>query len=208
MNDRERILMNIIDRLATTQVLCRGGQKESDFVDKDGSIYVHFGCWDDRPVQKGDLVLAQTGNLSDYKIGWVYQVVDKSTCVVREIGSNRLCNYGNEKFTRIVGMHPSQLLEGREYIFQQKVIRAFRKGDEYIYRYGGVDFYGNKATIWIREAFGGFVRGKEAVPFSFVMSWNSKTSVKRILETMRENGYGTRAFEHRERTPLEQFLSR
>jgi hypothetical protein len=136
--------------------------------------------------------------VSDFKVGWVHQVVDSSTCVIREIGSNRLCNYGNEKFTRIVGMHTSQLLEGQEYIFQQKVVRAFRKGHEYMYRFGGVDFEQHYATIWIREAFGGFDLKNPSKPFSFSMAWNSKTSVKRILEAMRENGYGTREFEQKE----------
>lgn len=116
MNDRERILMEIIDRLSVTQVLCRHAEKESDFVDRDGHIHVHFACYDANPIQKGDLVLAVTGEVSDFKIGWVHQVIDDSTCVIREIGGNRLCNYGNEKFERIIGMPPSLLLEGKEYI--------------------------------------------------------------------------------------------
>lgn len=195
MNDKERIIMLVLERLHSTQVLCRNAEKESDYIDRDGSVYVHFGCWDDRPVQKGDLVLAETGHVSDFKIGWVHQVVDSSTCIIREIGSNRLCNYGNEKFTRIVGLNPSLLLEGKEYIFEQKVIRAFRNGGEYMYRFGGVDFNGNSTTIWIREVFGGFNPRNPSKPFSFSMKWNAKTSVKSILEAMRENGYGTRKFE-------------
>lgn len=188
--------MEIMNRLAITQTLCRHAEKEADFIDKyDGSVYVHFGCWDDRPIQKDDLVFAQTGHVSDFKIGWIHQVVDSSTCVIREIGSNRLCEYGNERFTRIVGMHPSQLLEGKEYVFQQKVFRAFHKGDEYMYRPGGVDFKGSLATIWIREAFGGFNPKNPSKPFSFDMKWNAKTSVKMILEAMIENGYGTLKFE-------------
>lgn len=195
MNDKERILMLILDRLNLTQGLCLQGYKEEIFKDKsDGHEYVHFGAYDDRPVQKGDLVIAQTGSVCDWKIAWVHQVISYDTCVLREIGSNRLCTWGNERFCRIVGMHESLLLEGEQYIFEQKVIKAFHKGDEYWYRFGGVDFVENNiARIWIREAFGG-IKDKSK-PFSCELKWNKKTSIKKILETMQENGYGTRKFD-------------
>ena len=196
MNDKERILMEVLNRLSLTQTLCLRGDTETKFKNpSDGYEYVHFGAYDDRPVKKGDLVLACTGNVSDWKVGWVHEVVSRDTCVIREIGSNRLCNYSNERFTRIVGMPEESIYEGDEYIFQQKVMRAFGKGDEYFYRYGGVDFLENRtARIWIREVFGGMIHGG-SVPFSCDMKWDKRTSVKKILETMRENGYGTRKFD-------------
>lgn len=102
-------------------------------------------------------------------------------------------------------MHESLLLEGDEYIFDKKVERAFHKGGEYVYRYGGVDFLENQTVrIWIREVFGGMFHGKESKPFSFEMKWNKRTSVKKILESMRENGYGTRNFELVEKIEPEQ----
>lgn len=194
MNDRERILMYIINCLYFTQTVCLNGISESQFKDTSFDDFVHFGCYDDRPVQKGDLVLALTGNINNWKIAWVEEVISPTFCVLREIGSNRLCDYANEKFIRIVGMRPRTLLEMDEYIFDQKVLKAFQRGKEYSYRYGGVDFLGNKtARIWIREVFGG-IRGNSQ-PFSFNMKWNKKTSIKYILEMMRENGYGTREFD-------------
>jgi len=200
MNDKERILMTILENLSFTQTLALHGYDEAKFRKDDtgNDEYVHFGGYNDRPVQKGDLVLCCTTNVHDWKIGWVHEVTSNDTCVIREIGSNRLCNVSNERFTRIVGLNKSLLLEGDEYIFQQKVMRAFRKGDEYLYRFGGVEFpEDGVAEIWIREVFGGI--GKPSQPFSFAMKWNKRTSVKRILKTMRENGYGTRKFE-----PVEQ----
>jgi hypothetical protein len=191
MNDKERILMLILERLYSTQVLCLRAYDEIKF--RDGE-YVHFGGYDDRPIQRGDLVMAQTGSISDWKIAWVHTVVTNDTCILREIGSNRLCNYGNGRFVRIAGMHESLLLEGDKYLFKQKIIRAFQRGDEYIYRFGGVDFLDDgSAKIWIREMFGGLKDKSE--PFSFEMKWNKNTSIKKILETMIENGYGTRKFE-------------
>lgn len=195
MNDKERILMSVLERLYFTQVLCLRGDQESKFRDSvDRREYVHFGAYDDRPIQKGDLVLAQTGRVSDWKIAWVHEVVSFDTCILREIGSNRLCNWGNEKFIRIVGVDSSVLLEQDQYIFQQKVIKAFSKGNEYLYRFGGVEFpQDGVAMVWIREAFGGI--GKPSKPFSFEMKYNKKTSVKKILESMISNGYGTKEFE-------------
>jgi len=196
MNDKERILTVILDRLSLTQTLCLSGTSEKMFDDRDGRQYAHFGAYDDRPIQKGDLVLASTGGISEWKIGWVHQVIDRDTIVMREIGGERLCNYGNERFQRIVGIDESLLLEGDRYQFQQKVLRAFRKGDEYMYRFGGVTFLDDgQAEIWTREAFGGFTPHNPSKPYSFFMKWNKRTSVKRILATMRENGYGTRKFD-------------
>lgn len=201
MNDKERILMLILSRMSFTQTLCLRGNQEKQFADKDGQ-YVHFGCYDDRPVEKGDLVMAQTGSVGDWKIGWVHQVISFDTCVIREIGSDRLCNYSNERFVRIVGMEPSLLLEGEEYIFEQKVKAAFHKGDKYIYRFGGVDFKENNvAEIWIREVFGGFNPKNPSKPFSFTMKWTKRTTVKKILETMYAHGYGTREFEKGDNEP-------
>ncbi len=198
MNDKERILMNILSNMYFTQIVRLKGDRECMF-DDGNSEYVHFGGYDDRPIQRGDLVLCQTTGLHDWKIGFVHQVIDSQACIIREIGGNRTCNVSNERFVRIAGIPDDSLLEGDEYIFKQKVLQAFHRGDEYMYRFGGVDFLAEHiARIWIREAFGGVLggKGKMSTPFSFEMKWNKRTSIKLILETMRENGYGTRDFEY------------
>lgn len=193
MNDKERILMTILERMSMTQTLCLRGNQEKQFQDKDGQ-YVHFGCYDDRKVQAGDLVMAFTGPVSDWKIAWVDQVISDNECVLREIGSHRLCRWSNEQFKRIVGLDSSLLLEGDQYQFQIKVMRVFRKEDQYWYRFGGIDFLPNQiARIWIREAFGGIRNPSK--PFSFEMPWNKRISLKKITEAMYANGYGTRKFE-------------
>jgi len=188
--------MSIINGLRSSLLLV-GKSSEKDFEHEFGKHKyrdVHFGCYDDRPLQPGDLVLAQTGPVDDFKVAWVYQVVSESNCILREIGSSHLCNYSNETFKRIVGMDKELLLEGDRYLFRVKVLKAFKRGGDYSYRYGDVEFHNERIVeIWIRESFGGW--DGESIPFSFKMKWNKKTSIKKILETMIENGYGTRKFE-------------
>ena len=193
MNDKERILMTIIDRLYSTQVLALNGIRESMFVDEImGHDYVHFGAYDDRKVKPGDLVLAQTGRVDDFKIGWVESTVTHDTCIIREIGSDRLCRYSNESFIRIVGLHDELLLEGDQYQFKLKVLKAFSRGEHsYIYRYGGIEFpEPRKARFWIRCIFGGVPPGSKK-PFPVEMKWNKRTTIKSILQNMIDAGYGT-----------------
>lgn len=198
MNDKERILMCLVMRLRTGSLLGRNnktGWTSDDFADGNGGYYVHFAPWKEPEV--GDLVVAEsTREPNDFCIGFVHRYVGHAHYIIREIGSDRLCNYSNEAFTPVVGMDKSDLLEGGEYIFVEKVKKAFARKREYRYRYGGVEFPGNgNAVIWVREVFGGAPR--ESVPFSVKMKFNSKTTVKSILNNMIGCGYGTREFEYR-----------
>ena len=187
LTDRERILLKVIDRLSGTQLLARGrNYYPHDFPDG----LVHFAYYKD--PEPGDLVLAKTGGVGRWKVGFYHQKLDGSRALIREIGSDALCDYGNESFLPIVGLSPTDLLEGERYKIYLKVLGAFRKGDEYVYRFGGLDFEGEEIIIWVREVFGGF--GKDSKPFSIRMKWNKRTSVKAILEAMRQGGYGTRSF--------------
>ena len=198
LSDRERILMAIIDRLSATFTLapaCRNRGWSSDgFKDSYGSEYVHFAPWD--KAKPGDLVLAKTGHVSEWKVGWYVEPLPGSYggAVIREIGTNRLCNYGNEDFCPIRGLDSITLLEGDKRQFYAKVMTAFRKGDEYVYRFGGLTFEGNEAVIGVREVFGGALSGAGSEPFYVRLVWSKKTSVKAILAAMRAGGYGTHKF--------------
>ncbi len=197
LTDRERILTTIVSQLSSTQLLAKGNPshdpRAADF--SSGSQLVHFAYY--RKPEKGDLVIGKTGRIDRWKIGYFEQgnIDGYGTSLIREIGSGLLCNYGNEEFVPILGLRKSDLYEGDEYQFYVKVRRAFGKGDEYMYRFGGVDFEGDNAVIWIREAFGGLSLKNPSKPFSVRMQWNKRTSVKKILEIMRAGGYGTREFE-------------
>ncbi len=177
--DKERILMFLVRNLMEIDYL---GKK------KDGSRVVV-----DHAVV-GDLVICSTSgmfNQHPWVVGWVVSIQDQNAMTLRELGSDRLCNIGNDSFYVVRGVPKDMLLEGAEREFCRKVVKAFVRGDEYTYRYGGVDIEGRQATIWIREVFGG---GKSK-PFVCTLTWNKRTSIKSILAEMRAAGYGSRNFE-------------
>ncbi len=196
LTDRERILSIVINRLMSSQLLNRSGDvhNEASWRDHHGDMtYAHFAYY--RKPVKGDLVIGRTGWIGgphEYSVGF-YDSALSDGAVIREIGSERLCNYTNEEFTVIAGIHPSQLLEGDQYRFSQKAQVAFWKADEYSYRFGGIEFLGKwRAKVWVREAFGGAFG--ESVPFAVEMDFNRKTSVKNIVALMRAGGLGTKSF--------------
>lgn len=194
LTDRERILTNIILGLSMTQVLGPGTRtlwESAHFRD-----LVHFAPWD--KAKPGDLVLATTGGTNRWTVGWYVEDLpgDYGGGVIREIGTGALCNYSNETFRPIRNLAPLELLEGEQRQFYLKVLKAFARGDEYLYRFGGLTFDGASASIRIREAHGGF--GSPSHPFLVNLQWTRRTSVATILRTMREQGYGTRSFRQAE----------
>ena len=185
MNDKERILLTIIKRLYFSKDL-------SQFNDKDN--YVRFSTYSDREIQKGNLVMGLTSGVSDFTIGFVHEIISEDHMVIKELGSDNLCDYSNERFIKIIGLDKKDLYEKDQYVFYKKVLKAFQRQYDYSYRFGGLDFVKNDfARIWIREVFGG-INGSSK-PFSFLMKWNKKTTIKRILKLMNQHGYGTRKFE-------------
>ena len=59
-----------------------------------------------RKAVKGDLVLGKTAIVmgpSDFSVGWVEEVIGYAHCMIREIGSDRTADYGNEDFQPIEG---------------------------------------------------------------------------------------------------------
>jgi len=203
LTDKERILIRIIEKLSSTQImLYHNGysanafeQKFSTWTDK----YIHFAYYD-KP-KPGDLVLAKTGGMSKYKIGFYIKDIPDGG-LIREIGTNNQCNYTNEQFIPIRNLDEIDTLEGDRYQFYIKVLKAFKKGDLYIYRYGGIDFKDdNIATIYIREAFGG-LSTEGSQPFSVKIKWDKKTTIKSILEIMRKGGYGTHKFKQNSVQPV------
>lgn len=203
LTDKERIFLHIIEGLRSTQILCNAdasagyirGSEAYRTREGDG-YYVHIATWD-KP-KPGDLVIGSTGRVDRFKIAWyVSPPADEfGYHVVREIGTGLLIKYGNEEFKPIRGLYPDHLLEGAQREFMSKVHRAFAKGDLYCYRYGGLRFEEMKAFVTIREVFGGRMMGKKgSVPFEVELPYGPKVSIKKILETMRAGGYGTRKFE-------------
>jgi hypothetical protein len=195
-SDRERILLKILHQMRFTSLLGPKGQVWSSEPFKE---YVHFAPWD--APKKGDLVIATSGGSSRWAVGFVHEVHNDNHLMIREIGTDAVCDYSNESFTPVKNMAYTDLLEGERYKIYQKVLQAFRKGDEYLYCYGGVIVDEDTITVRIRERYGGF--GGDSNPFSITIPWNKRTSVKTILMKMREGGYGTKSFKtpNTEQTP-------
>lgn len=206
LTDRERILMHVIRQLDSADVMCRRGDSydEASWKDTVGDsdrVYTHFARYRARAPLPGDLVIAMTSGPNEYSLGWwVEPLLDGlGGGLIREIGSTRTCRYSNEQFTPIVGLSPVQRLEGSRYQVYLKVQQAFRKGGEYTYRFGGIDFDGDNAMetkgtmhVTVREAFGGLNNPSE--PFKVTIPWTKRTSVKAILAALRAGGYGTKSF--------------
>lgn len=209
LTDRERILIELVSNLASMQMGCVRGWDSGPFKERSsikGLEHVHFAFWD-KP-KPGDLVLAQTGGAGRWKVGWYVEPRMDSGghiqgAVIRELGSDVLCNYDNESFVPIRGLSKLQTLEGDQRRMLHNVHRAFSMGDEYMYRFGGIDFDPeNIMVIWVREAFGGILAGKEeSIPFAVRMKFDKRTGPKAVLKAMRSGGYGTKKFE---RKPITQ----
>jgi hypothetical protein len=191
MTDKERILIKIIKNLYSTFIskMHVTGWGSANYED-----HVHFAPWDKENIKKGALVLCYTSGVHDYSIGILKEKIGYSRALIREIGTNRICDIDNESFIPIKNMQEIELLEKDKYIIYCKILKAFNRGDEYWYRFGGVKFCGkNIVEIIIRERFGGLLNPSK--PFNFKMKYNKKTTIKSILENMYDNGYGKRDFE-------------
>lgn len=191
LTDRERILTTVIRGLQSTAVLRPHASvyDQASYGDK-----VHFAYY--RKPVKGDLVIGNTGRIDQWNIAFYEGCNDPANelHVVRDINTGQLCNYGNESFIPIVGLQPAEMMVGNERRLFEKVLAAFARGrgNEYLYRYGGFKIDGTRCTITIREAYGGF--GQGSVPFDVSMDWTPRTTVKAVLQAMRDGGYGTKSF--------------
>ena len=194
ISDKERILTAIIKGLESASILCRHGDpyNEASWTSPSLGTSVHFARY--RAPVRGDLVIGQTGRNDTWKIAFYEEFADPSVGlhVVRHIDTGQLCNYGNESFTPIVGLSYTELLVGEKRKVYNKVLGAFARGDEYLYRFGGIKIEDAELTITVREWHGGL--GHPSKPFDITMPWTPKTTIKAILSVMREGGYGTKSF--------------
>lgn len=197
LTDRERILLTLVHRMS------RHAFRPPDparLTERE-----HVAYYDENP-KPGDLVLGATGPIDQFKVAWYVKKLGYSDHLVREIGSDRVCKYVNEAFHPIRGFPSTMLLEGNQYKFYRKVKRAFLDGHgipglkSYYHLLGDLTFDGDKATIWVREKWGGGFE-KESKPYPVIMTWSRKTKVSEILDALLAGGFGTREFEWVPRAP-------
>jgi len=184
MTDKERILMRLVQRLAF------GASQHQYMLEAEGRKSLCGFEFHRRQPEIGDLVIAEsTRMMNDWVVGWVAGFNEPDTTVIREIGSDRLCDYSNESWKVLTDTDHEHFLEGKERKFYEKVCKAFARGGEYQHRYGGLSFDGATATITVREVWDG--HGVEAyAPVDVVMKWNSRTTINAILQAMEDAGYG------------------
>lgn len=173
MTDKERILSAIITRIIPG-LLYDSATEKSKYV----KCYM-LNCSD---LRKGDLVFANTSiEINDFIVGFVDHIEDDCV-VIREIGSNRLCNYYNESFSVInkekLGY---EILEGIQYEIYQKVRKAFVKYTLYCTRFKSISFKGNTCIVQARKVF------ENDLLFEVSFSFNSKTTIHSIGKLLIEN---------------------
>lgn len=174
MTDKERILMTIITRIIP-------GLMYYGYSYEKREEYVKSYMLDTTGLQCGDLVFANTTIYpNDFVVGFIHEI--KPDCVtIREIGSDRICNYYNEAFTKInkdkLGY---EALEGIQYEVYQKIITAFRKYATYNSRLKKVSFDGDICTVAGRKKF------SDETMFEISFKYNKKTTIKSIGKLINE----------------------
>ena len=167
MTDKERILMMIITRIIPALACSFSLEKHNE--------YIEFCMLDSSKLRIGDLVFAATTIMpNDFMVGFLERI-ESNYYVIREIGSNRLCNYSNESFTKInkekLGY---EILEGVQYKTYRKVLKAFSDYTDYSTRFKEISFEDNMCYVKGRKMFG----NETCLSISF--PYNSKTTIKEI----------------------------
>ena len=175
MKDKERILMVIINRIIPSLYV------STSVDDKERICKTHI--FEKNCLKHGDLVFANTTIVpNDFMVGFVEKVDEENDCVViREIGSERLCNYSNELFTVINKERLGyEILEGVQYGIYKKVMKAFADYAHYYTRFKSLSFDGDICTVEARAAF------QQDTIFEISFPYNSKTSIKEIGKRLKE----------------------
>lgn len=171
MSDKERILIYLVNWIYRKALYDLDARRK--WLDMQPGL-----CSGLNPLQPGDLVTTMTTIFpNEWMVGFVHEV--KPDCVViREIGSDRLCDYRNEAFFRIdKEILGHEILEGDQYKTYRKVLTAF---GETIYKFKSISFNGDTCTVEGRRIF-----SSEAV-FTFSFHDHSSKKVEEIVTMMEE----------------------
>lgn len=136
----------------------------------------------------GDFVLAASSGIHRWTFGFVHEVVDQNTVVVREIGGTALCRIENERFYTIRNFNNEIFLEGEQYRFYKKVLKAIKQIDDYSRRYGGIRFDGNLVTVKVRNYCFSHPQPLKTDD-EITIKWNKRMSVKKIADALIEAGF-------------------
>lgn len=196
MTDKERILTYIISRLS--YVATRYGDGYSAKMNDDDVYFQYLKGNNANELQVNDIVFCQTSGIHDFTVGYVVSIDGYSEITIRDIASERTCKIQNDSFLILKNLSEEQLLYGEEWIMRNKIIKAFARGDEWLYRFGGVKFEADIAHIKIRERHA----LKKREPFVISIKWHKNTTIKAILQAMRDGGYGSKWEDEQSFNPL------
>ena len=144
MTDKERILTYIISRCAS--IMTFGGSLS------DKPLRFEHINQDCSNLKIGDVVLSPSFVTNPYNIGFVHEVKSHNFLVIREIGTNNLCNYSNQLFQIIKNIPKDILYEGKYFNFYRKCQKSFRKGNLYWYAFVDFEIKEDEIIIEFRES--------------------------------------------------------
>jgi hypothetical protein len=199
--DRERVLMNIAAMLACELASIQSLPAVQEYIARRNPLVV--ADWSGpETYERGELVVCHT-SAGRQENPWVIAEVaergskyDPQGVLLRALGTDLTCWYGNESFIRIKGLSGSLLWEGEQKKFEAKVHKAHRNFDEMWHCFRGLEFDRDDpalARLFIGERYGGL--SKRTKPYVITLKWNKRTTIKSIMAQMTEQGYGTREFE-------------
>lgn len=198
MTDKERMLMAIAQALASIQY--------SD------TILLENTNFSETRLSSGDILIAVSSGVHEFTVS-TFVRYEGSDVIVRELGGYKECKITNDWFNVLRGVRESPLYrtafyKGDQYFFYEKVVKAFKKGDEYWHQLDRVEFpYDNTARIYVRVKWWASNRTDEENiasngpkngyrPFHFDMPFLKKTTITSILEQLIAHGYGKEAATH------------
>lgn len=214
MDDKERILMTVIDRLASTALLGRRSSEIAGLiVDSEGEPMPQFvGNYIYKP-KPGDIVRCVTGHASPWKLAVLVEARGDGNWLLREIGSDRLCKMGNEMVETLIGIAPSVFYTGHQRRLYdwgrgKAFLAPWNPKADYLVRGGGVEFEGETMRIWVRaHIFSQTRQAKDgprlyAQPWSVDLPWSKRTRLKDIVAALLEAGF-PREWEYTEEEPTQ-----
>lgn len=197
MQDKERMLMVVIAALrqiASLRPL------------PDDPIRLESTIISDDKLRPGDIVICMTSGIHEWTAAEFIEYIsrERGEYLVRELGGERTCNIYNDSLAILKGVRESPyygplLLKGDQYLFYEKVKKAFKLGGHYWHKFDRVEFPEKyTARVYVRVKWWASNRSDEENikdfkhsyrPFSFYMHWTKKTPIKAILEEMIAYGY-------------------
>jgi len=184
MTDKERILFYILRQLSFNRIKYNDGVAGLAITD----VFFRHPEYGKNEIKIGDIVLCQSSGIHDWTVGYVHEIKTDSYIVVKDLTSDRKCNIENDSFLVLEGVMNEHLLYGEQLKLKNKIIKAFRKEDEWLYRYGGIRFDNNLAYVTITERLA--IKGRE--PFEIEIYFTKNTTIKSIIEQLRAGGYGSK----------------